>query len=55
MPYTTPLASLPSLPAAQGALVDDQGRPTREFFTYLTALNRWITTVQAALKQIAPP
>jgi hypothetical protein len=48
MPYTLPLRDLPSLLAAQGQFTDAQGRPTREFFTYLSDLQAWLETAESA-------
>jgi hypothetical protein len=52
MPYTLPLREVPSFPAAQGQFTDAQGRPTREFYTFLTELRTWMERVQETLAEI---
>lgn len=48
MPFTTALPSVPSLPAPQGQFTDANGRPTREFYTFLTQLRALLDTLESA-------
>jgi hypothetical protein len=52
--YTTALRDFPPLPAPQGQFTDANGRPTREFYTFLTQLRAWQETATAALEQVEP-
>jgi hypothetical protein len=54
MPYTTALKDIPRLPAAQAKLVDENGNPTKEFYSFLTALRAMLETYEAALDQVEP-
>jgi hypothetical protein len=54
MAYATPLRTLPNLPTPLGQFTDAQGRPTREFYTFLNELRAWMQTVQAALTEVEP-
>jgi hypothetical protein len=56
MPYTTPLADLPSTwPTTQAPLVDDNKRAARELATLLQQLRVYLRTVDDALRQVEPP
>ena len=48
MPFTTALRDVPLLPAPQGQFTDANGRPTREFYTYLTQLRSLLETLESA-------
>ncbi len=49
MPFTTALKAFPRIPNEQAAIVDAQAKPTREFYSFLTGLRDWATTITAGL------
>lgn len=55
MPYTTPLARIPSLPNQEAPIAKPDGKPTSQFYTFLTQLISLLETYTAALVQVTPP
>jgi hypothetical protein len=54
MPYTLPLRPMPSFPAAQGQIANPDGRPTKEYVTFLRDLEEWMKAARAALDELEP-
>jgi hypothetical protein len=54
MPYTLPLRDMPSFPAAQGQIAYPDGRPTKEWLTFLRDLEAWMERARAALDELEP-
>jgi hypothetical protein len=51
MPFTTALKDIPRLPAPQARLVDENGNPTKEIYSYFIALRAWAETADSALAE----
>lgn len=55
MPYTTPLREVPPFPSFSGQVANPDGRPSKEWLTWLRDLEDWAEKVQAALVEVEPP
>lgn len=55
MPYTEELVERPSLPAAQGKIVNPDGTPTKEMSDYMRRLDAFLQRAKAALDELEPP
>lgn len=55
MPYTVPLKAKPTaIPSPSGPIVDKNGLPTPEFYTWVIQVTDWIKPIDAAVRQVEP-